>query len=106
MHRCVDVLSCSTCNRCVRKYSSSYPRRVASDLDFLAEYLAVDRRDLDVMAGWLRSGGCPEDALAVQLHDMLNPGSVRTVPELYTGAEVLDDDERFTVRRQPPGWSR
>jgi hypothetical protein len=84
----------------------SYAHGVVSDLDYLSEYLSVDRRDLDVMAGWLRADGCPEAEVVVQLHDMLNARSERTVPELYTGAEVHDDDERFTVRRQPPGWSR
>ena len=42
----------------------------------------------------------------VQLHDVLNARSERTVPKLCTGAEVLDDDERFTVRKQPPGWGQ
>jgi hypothetical protein len=79
---------------------------VRSNLDYLSEYLAVDRQDLDVLADSLRADGCPETDVVVQLHDILNPHSERTVPELYTGAEVLDDDERFTVRRQPPGWSR
>jgi hypothetical protein len=83
-----------------------YDHGVVSDLDFLSAYLAVDRRDLDVMAAWLRADGCPEADVVVQLHDMLNARSERTVPEQYTGAEVLDDDDRFTVRRQPPGWSR
>ncbi len=83
-----------------------YRRGVVSDLDFLSAYLGVDRRDLDVMAGWLRADGCPEVEIVAHLHDMLNFGSQRTVPEFYTGAEILDDDERFTVRKQPPGWSR
>lgn len=82
-----------------------YRRGVVSDLDFLSAYLSVGRGDLDVMAGWLRADGCPEAEVAGHVHDMLNAGSERTVPEWYTGAEVADDDERFTVRAQPPGWS-
>ncbi len=86
-------------------HAPPHAQSVVSDLDFLSEYLSIDRRDLDVMAGWLRADGGSEVEVVVQLHDMLNANSERTVPELYTGAEVLDDD-RFTVRRQPPGWSR
>lgn len=80
---------------------------VLSDLDFLSSaYLAVDRGDLDVLAGWLRDDDCPEAEVAGHVHDMLNAMSERTVPEWFTGAEVLNDDERFTVQKQPPGWSR
>ncbi len=74
-------------------------------LDFLAEYLAVDRSDIEVLAESLRADGCPEDDVAAEVRDILDPRSERTVPEWYTGAEPADDDERFTVRRQPPGWS-
>ena len=79
---------------------------MVSDLNCLTMYLSVDRRDLDVMAGWLRADACPESEIVGQLHDMLNARSERTLPEWYTGAEIPDDDERFTVRKQPPGWSR
>ena len=94
-----------------------------SDLDVIAELLAVDRQDIDVLAGWLRDDGCPEDRLPLVINKILNPNHERTVPEFWTGAPVDDDDDRFrphrsdatrgsgpslnpTVRRQPPGWSR
>ncbi len=76
-----------------------------SDLDVLAELLAVDRQDIEVLAEWLRDDGCPEDRLPIAINKILNPNHERTVPEWYTGAEIDDDDERFTVHRQPPGWS-
>jgi hypothetical protein len=79
---------------------------VPSDLDFLAEFLAVDRRDIEVLAGWLRDDGCEERQLPLVINKILNPNGERSTPEFWTGAEVSDSDERFTVRRQPPGWSR
>ena len=75
-------------------------------LDFLAGFLAVDRRDVEVIASGLRADGCPEDLLAFEVREILNPNSERTVPELYTGGRIDDGDERFSVRRQPPGWAR
>ena len=90
-----------------------------SDLDAVADMLGVDRRDVQALAGWLRADGCPEDLLAFEVREILNPNSERTVPELYTGGRIDDGDERFSVRRpkivdsmtsrgsdQPPGWAR
>ncbi len=76
-----------------------------SDLDFLAEYLAVDRRDIEALAQWLRDDGCEERQLPLVINKILNPNGERTTPELYTGAELPEDDERTAVRRQPPGWA-
>jgi hypothetical protein len=78
---------------------------VVSALDFLAEYLAVDRSDIEVLAESLRADGCPDDDVAAQVRDILDPRSERTVTEWYSGGGTAEDDERFTVRRQPPGWS-
>jgi hypothetical protein len=68
--------------------------------------LGVDRQDVEVLAEWLRDDGCPEDRLAIVVRAILDPNHERSVPEFWTGAEILNDDDRFTVRRQPPGWSR
>jgi hypothetical protein len=79
---------------------------VVLDLDFLSAHLGVNRRDSEVL--WVGYGpmiarSWCRGALAGHAERC---GLVRTVPEFYTGAEILDDDERFTVRKQRPGWSR
>jgi hypothetical protein len=78
---------------------------VVAALDFLAEYLAVDRRDIEVLAETLRADGCPEDDVVAEVRDILDPRSERTVTEWYNRRRAGGRRRALTVRRQPPGWS-
>ena len=75
-----------------------------SDLDFLAEFLAVDRRDIDVLADELRRDECPEHEIAFNVREILNPDSERTVPEWYQPRSLPEADaERQRTETMLPG---